>query len=92
MSAMKPSLAKVAGSWKIAMPRMAVPTAPMPVQAAYAVPTGSAFNEIPNRMKLDQAAAIVRAVKCHRVKPSDAFMLMAQMISRMPAANKINHA
>jgi hypothetical protein len=36
----KKTLQKNAGSWKIKMPTMAVPTAPIPVHTAYPVPSG----------------------------------------------------
>ena len=37
---MKNKRQKVAGSWKNRMPTKTVPTAPIPVHTAYAVPTG----------------------------------------------------
>ena len=37
---MKKSLRNVAGSWKNTIPRMTVPTAPIPVHTGYAVPIG----------------------------------------------------
>jgi hypothetical protein len=80
------------GRRKISMPKVAVPTAPMPVQAAYAVPTGSAFSDSPRSTKLAQAAAIVTAVKCHLLKPSEAFIVSAQTISSRPATSRIHHA
>jgi hypothetical protein len=55
--------AAVAGSLKNTIPSTAAPTAPIPVQTAYAVPSGSDFIANPSSQKLNQAAMNVMPVK-----------------------------
>ena len=92
MSTMQPTRATVSDSPKKTMPKMAAPTAPMPVQTAYAVPTGSCRSANPSSQKLRPAAMSVIVVNKCLVKPCEAFMLMAQTISSRPAATRSSHA
>jgi hypothetical protein len=71
---------------------MAAPTAPIPVQTAYAVPRGRDFIAIPSSQKLNQAATNVMPVNKCLVYPSDAFMLLDHMISNTPATTSSIHA
>jgi hypothetical protein len=75
-----------------AIPRIAVPAAPMPVQTAYPVPTGSVRSENERRKTLDKPVATVNSPGINRVKPSDHFMQKANAISRMPAMLSSAHA
>jgi hypothetical protein len=92
MAAMQMIRATVAGSLKKTIPKTAAPTAPIPVQAAYAVPSGRDFIAIPSSQKLSQAATNVTPVYRCLVKPSEAFMLLDQTISSKPATSRINQA
>ena len=58
----KKSLPKLTGSLKKRMPIRTVPTAPIPVQTAYAVPIGSVFRTFVTMYKL---SAIALAVPMH---------------------------
>jgi hypothetical protein len=89
---MQTNLMGVGGSPRNIIPKMAVPAAPMPVQTAYPVPTGSVRRESERRNTLDNPAAIVISVGISRVKPSDIFMHKANAISRMPAILNNAHA
>jgi hypothetical protein len=84
--------ATVAGSLKKTMPKTAAPTAPIPVQTAYAVPSGRDFIATPSSQKLSQAATNVTPVYRCLVNPSEAFMLLDQTISSRPAISSIAQA
>jgi len=92
MAAMQRIRATVAGSLKKTMPKTAAPTAPIPVQTAYAVPSGRDFIASPSSQKLSQAATNVTPVYRCLVKPSEAFMLLDQTISSKPATSRIAQA
>jgi hypothetical protein len=66
---MQPCLKVSIGSAKRTMPRSAVPTVPMPVHTAYAVPIGSVFSPCASRTKLNVMQVIVATVDHRRVKP-----------------------
>jgi hypothetical protein len=85
ISAMHSILGSDAESPSTAMPMMAVPAAPIPVQTAYPVPTGKVRSAAERRTTLDSPVATVRRPGVNRVKPSDAFMKKANAISRTPA-------
>ena len=78
----------VAASPRTAMPTRNAPTAPMPVQTVYAVPSGSVFIEIESSAKLAIISTIVKIDGVKMVKPSDRFIEYAQAISRSPAKVK----
>src|SRR3546814_2331091 len=71
ISAMHPSRAGEALSANTRIPTVATPTAPMPVQIAYAVPTGIVRNAWVSSHRLTAAAAAVATLGHSRVKPSD---------------------
>src|SRR5688572_15634454 len=87
--AMRPA---VAGSLKSMMPSNTVPTAPMPVHTAYAVPTGRLRIARPSRTMLITIAATVPIDGKTRVKPSVYLSPMAQPISNRPAITSRTHA
>jgi len=64
------SRAAVTGSPNQRMPPSTVPTAPMPVHTAYAVPMGRLRAASPSRTTLMMRAARVPSVGPRRVKPS----------------------
>ena len=68
-----------------------LPTAPMPVQTAYAVPKGSDRNAIAISPKLSAIATMVAAVGQNRVSPSEYFRPSAQATSSRPAASSASH-
>ena len=79
----------ILGSPKTKTPRVKVPTAPMDVQTAYAVPIGIPFNEYQSRSPLN--AMLVPA----KAKPQifipgllDSFNPRGQPISKTPAINR----
>jgi len=63
-----------------------LPTAPIPVQTAYAVPNGSDRNAIAINPKLSAIATSVAAAGQNLVSPSEYFRPSAQAISSRPAA------
>src|SRR3978361_2112924 len=69
-----------------------LPTAPIPVQTAYAVPNGSERNASVISPKLSAIATRVAAVGQNRVSPSEYFRPNAQAISSNPAASNASHA
>jgi hypothetical protein len=82
---MKANLASDVASWKTTMPASATPTAPMPTQTAYAVPTGRLRSAAASSTKLAVAATTTISVGTRREKPSACFSATAQTISRRPA-------
>src|SRR5579862_5842787 len=73
------------------MPTMMLPTAPIPVHTAYAVPKGSDRKATAIMAKLDAIAATVAAVGQNRVSPSEYLSPSAQPISSSPAARSAAH-
>jgi hypothetical protein len=92
MSATHASRASVAASPNSAMPRITVPTAPMPVHTAYAVPTGSVRIAHPSSTTLTIIAAAVPTLGHRRVKPSVVLSPIAQATSKTPATTSTIHA
>ena len=70
------------------MPTIATPTAPIPVQIAYAVPTVVVFMDTDNNQKLIAIAEIVRIEGIGLVNPSVYLSPMAQQHSNNPATTK----
>src|SRR5712664_1716442 len=70
---------------------MMLPTAPIPVHTAYAVPNGSDLSASAISPKLSAIATRVAAVGQNRVSPSEYFRPNAQAISSNPAATNASH-
>src|SRR5580704_16162028 len=70
---------------------MMLPTAPIPVHTAYAVPNGSDLRASAINPKLSAIATRVAAVGQNLVRPSEYFKPRAQAISSNPAANNASH-
>lgn len=70
------------------MPKTTVPMAPMPVQIAYADPTGKLLRARPNRATLIIMEMPVKRDGQNFVNPSVYFKPTAQPISNKPAMNK----
>ena len=83
------SRAKVTGSGNKTIPSIAVPIAPIPIQAGSAVPTGSDFSAIPSNARLIIIAHTVPIVGHIRVNPSVYLSPTAHPISNSPATTKI---
>lgn len=81
----------VAGSPRTAIPQSTVPTAPIPVQTAYAVPMGSDLAAIPSSPTLMTNAIMVPTLGHKRVNPSVNFRPMAHVISNKAAMIRIIH-
>jgi hypothetical protein len=69
-----------------------LPTAPIPVHTAYAVPNGSERSASAISAKLDMIATAVAAVGQKRVNPSEYLRPSAQPISSRPAPSNASHA
>jgi hypothetical protein len=69
-----------------------LPTAPMPVHTAYAVPKGSERNAHAIRAKLETIATAVAAVGQNFVSPSEYFSPSAQPTSSNPAPSNASQA
>lgn len=78
------------GSPNIAMPKMATPTAPIPVQTAYPVPTGMVLSACANSAKLPTIATSVPTLGQNLVKPAVNFKPTAQAISSNPATINVS--
>jgi hypothetical protein len=74
------------------MPNIATPTAPIPVQTAYAVPSGKVLSAHINKPKLPIPDKAVTTLGQSLVKPWLYLRLKAKIISTNPAENKSNHA
>jgi hypothetical protein len=74
------------------IPTMNAPTAPMPVQMVYAVPSGKERIDAARRTKLKTIVTTVTTEGHSRVNPSDCFIEKAQTISSKPAAMSMIHA
>jgi hypothetical protein len=74
------------------IPTMNAPTAPMPVQMVYAVPSGKERIDAARRTKLRTIVTTVTTEGHRRVKPSDCFIEKAQTTSNKPAAMSMIHA
>jgi hypothetical protein len=72
------------------IPRIAVPTTPIPVQTAYAVPTGSVLREYASRPILRIIDIMVNTLHQTLVNPWEYFNPIAQATSNNPAINSIN--
>ena len=70
------------------IPASAAPIVPIPVQTAYAVPSGSVFKVIPQRTKLPIIVISVNIAGNNLVNPQEYFIPTDQHISKSPA--KIN--
>jgi hypothetical protein len=73
------------------LPPITVPTAPIPTQTLYAVPTGMWRIAILKSHMLATMAITVRVVGRGRVNPTVYFKPTAQATSKMPAMLRINH-
>ena len=71
---------------------MMLPTAPMPVQTAYAVPKGRERSASAISVKLSTIATAVPAVGQNRVSPSEYLRPSAQATSSSPAMSSASHA
>ena len=80
------------GSLKKIIPKTTVPTAPMPVQTAYAVPSGMVLRAWERKKKLTIIAATVPRLGQNRVKPLVALSPTAQTISNTPARKRSSQA
>ena len=74
------------------MPYAKAPTAPMPVQIMYALPSGSERIDHDSSPKLTTMAPTVTTLGHSRVKTCDCFMAAAQTTSSNPAMIKTNQA
>lgn len=70
------------------MPRITVPTAPIPVHVVYAVPTGSVFSAFDRKKKLAVIAIAVHILGQNLVNPSVYFMPIAHTVSKRPAIKR----
>jgi hypothetical protein len=77
-------------SLKRNIPRTAVPTAPIPVHTAYAVPTGSDLREYASRPMLRIINTMANTLHHNLVRPCEYFNPIAQATSNNPAINNIN--
>ena len=69
-----------------------LPTAPMPVHTAYAVPNGSDGSASDINPKLSAIAITVATAGQNRVSPSEYFSPSAQPTSSRPAPRSASHA
>ncbi len=69
-----------------------LPTAPIPVHTAYAVPNGRERSARAINAKLSTIATAVAAVGQNRVRPSEYLSPSAQATSRSPAPSSASHA
>lgn len=69
-----------------------LPTAPIPVHTAYAVPNGNERSASAIKPKLSMIANPVAAVGQKRVSPLEYFSPSAQPISSRPAPSSASHA
>ena len=83
---------RLAGSSRKNIPAANAPTAPIPVQIVYAVPSGKLFIENESSAKLAITVINVITVGTNRVKPSDCFIKNAQIPSSIPAMIKLTQA
>src|SRR6516165_2545752 len=74
------------------MPTRMVPTAPIPVHTAYAVPKGSDRSASDIKAKLSAIATMVAMVGQNLVSPSEYFSPSAQATSNSPAARSAAQA
>ncbi len=70
------------------IPSIATPTVPIPVQIAYAVPTGISFIAIDKNQKLMVIATMVKADGPSLEKPLVYFIPIAQPHSNRPATTR----
>src|SRR5690606_28317941 len=89
---MQTSLTTVAGSRNSTIPSTAVPTVPIPVHTAYAVPIGSDLTASPSSPMLAIIDATVRTVGQNRVNPTEYFRPPDHPIPNSPATTSIPQA
>lgn len=82
----------VAGSPNKPIPSSTVPTAPIPVQTAYAVPKGRFRKAIPSKKRLAVIDKTVATEGHSFVNPSEYLRPTAQPISNNPARKRISQA
>lgn len=80
------------GSSNKIIPNIAVPAIPIPVQTAYAVPSGIVLTAWLRKYKLSNMATTTRVVGKNLVKPLVYFIPTAHEISNKPAIIKFNQA
>jgi hypothetical protein len=80
------------GSLKITIPRIAVPAAPIPVQTAYAVPTGRTFRDQASNEKLPDAKTRNPMLGHTFVKLFESLSIVAKPTSSNPAVMTAIHA
>lgn len=80
------------GSLNNSIPKTTVPSVPIPVQIAYAVPSGRLFKAKDRKPKLIIIPIIVNMLGINRVNPEEYFSPIAQSTSKHPAINKKNHS
>jgi len=81
--------ARLVDSPNSTIPVMAAPTAPIPVQTAYAVPVGSVFIAHDNSTMLTIIAVMVIMLGVNRLNPWVYFRPTAQTTSNKPAIKRI---
>ena len=89
----KNSRQKVAGSWKTRMPMITVPTAPIPVQTGYAVPSGIVCVTLANRPMLINENARKPPIQHHHSAPATDLARPRQYVkptSQSPATTNKN--
>lgn len=79
---------KVAGSLKYKIPIITVPTAPIPVHTAYAVPIGNSASALFRKIKLNTAQIKKPALHFNTVKFFERFRQVVNPISKQPAIIK----
>ncbi len=88
INAMHANLAASRDSPNKTIPSAAVPTAPIPVHTAYAVPMGSCFVACPSRITLAVPVASTYTLGHSRVNPCVDFSPTAHATSNALASNK----
>lgn len=86
------SLLKDADSPKSTIPNATVPTEPMPVHTAYAVPSGRLRVATPTRPRLSTIMRTVAIDGQSRVNPSEYFSPIENPVSNTPATTRIDQA
>ena len=80
------------GSLKITIPKIAVPAAPIPVQTAYAVPTGRTLSDQLSSEKRPAANTKNPKLGQSLVNPFESLSIVAKPTSRNPAVITAIHA
>ena len=92
MKAIAVILIKVTGSLKKIIPKIVVPAAPIPVQTAYAVPTGRTLSDQLSSEKLPAANTKNPKLGQSLVNPFESLSIVAKPTSRNPAVITAIHA